>query len=181
MKAALALLVSAAVAGCTDQSMTRQPHYGTNAPAPPFANGSAAQQPPTGAVAEEDAAFHRDETTPPPVDIALLQRGKERFGIFCVPCHGYAGDGDGAIVRRGFPHPPSYYSAALMQAPAQLIFDVVSNGYGIMFSYGSRVPPHDRWAIVAYIRALQQSRSTALAEAPQENSGTPVPLRGGPP
>ena len=180
MKPALALLVTVAVAGCSDQSMTRQPHYGSNAPAPPFANGAAAQQPAAGTIAEEDAAFRREETNPPPVDLALMQRGKERFGIFCAPCHGYGGDGDGAIVRRGFPHPPSYYNAALMQAPAQHIFDVITRGYGIMYAYGSRVPPHDRWAIVAYIRALQQSRPATSAEAP-EDSGTPVPLRGSTP
>jgi mono/diheme cytochrome c family protein len=180
MKPPFAVLLVAAVAGCGDQSMTRQPHYGPNAPAPAFANGSAAQQPPQGAVAEEDAAFRREEKNPPSIDIALLRRGKERFGIFCAPCHGYEGDGDGAIVRRGFPHPPSYYNPALMQAPAQLIFDVITNGYGIMYSYGSRVPPHDRWAIVAHIRALQQSRSSPVAEAPQ-GSETSVPLRGRPP
>ena len=180
MRTPAALLLAAAVAGCGDQSMTRQPHYGTNGPAPAFANGSAAQLPPEGAVAVEDAAFHSEETNPPPVDLALLQRGKERFGIFCAPCHGYEGDGDGAVVRRGFPHPPSYYSPALMQAPAEHIFDVVTSGYGIMYAYGSRVPPHDRWAIVAYVRALQQSRSPALAEAPRD-SGAPVPLEGRPP
>ncbi len=180
MKPPFAVLLAAAVASCGDQSMTRQPHYGPNAPALAFANGAAAQPPPSGTVAQEEAARHRAATNPPPVDMALLQKGKERFGIFCSPCHGYAGDGDGAVVRRGFPHPPSYYTRALMQAPAQLFFDVITNGYGIMYPYGSRVPPRDRWAIVAYIRALQQSRSTALTEAP-ENSGTPVPLRGGPP
>ena len=180
MRPPFALLAAAALAGCGDQSMTRQPRYGPNGPAPAFANGSAAQTPPAGTVAVEDAVLRREETNPPTVDLALLQRGKERFGIFCAPCHGYAGDGDGAIVRRGFPHPPSYYSAALMRAPAEQIFDVITNGYGIMYAYGSRVPPHDRWAIVAYIRALQQSRSATVAEAPGD-SGTPPPLRGGPP
>ena len=90
MRPTAALLVAAAVAGCSDQSMTRQPHYGSNAPAPPFANGAAAQQPPAGTVAEEDAALRREEATPPPVDLALMQKGRERFGIFCAPCHGYA-------------------------------------------------------------------------------------------
>jgi mono/diheme cytochrome c family protein len=180
MRPAFALFVAASVAGCTDQSMTRQPRYGTNAPASAFANGSAAQQPPAGTIAEEHAALSREAATPPPVDLALMQRGKERFGIFCAPCHGYEGDGNGAIVRRGFLRPPSYYSPALMRAPAQLVFDTITNGYGIMYSYGSRVPQHDRWAIVAYVRALQQSRSASVAEAPEE-SGTPVPLRGHPP
>jgi mono/diheme cytochrome c family protein len=99
--------------------------------------------------------------------MALLERGKERFEIFCAPCHGYEGDGDGAIVRRGFPRPPSYHAPKLMQAEAQLFFDTITKGYGVMYSYGSRVPPHDRWAIAAYIRALQQSRSAALAEVPE--------------
>ena len=180
MRPAFAVFAAAAVAGCTDQSMTRQPHYGPNAPAPAFSNGSAAQQPPAGTIAVEDAAYHREEINPPPVEAALLQRGKERFGIFCAPCHGYEGDGDGAIVRRGFPRPPSYYNAVLMQAPAQLFFNTITNGYGVMYPYGSRVPPHDRWAIVAYIRALQQSRSGTVAEGPKDLAA-PVPLRGGTP
>ena len=116
---------------------------------------------------------------PPPVDMALLERGKERFGIFCAPCHGYEGDGDGAIVRRGFPRPPSYFEPMLMQAPAQLFFDTITNGFGVMYSYGSRVPPHDRWAIAAYIRALQQSRSASLADAPEAGS-IARPRRAGP-
>lgn len=167
MKGPLAVLVALAVAGCTDQSMTRQPHYGTNAPAPVFANGSAAQTPPTGTISLGDAAYAEASTNPPRVDMAVLERGKERFGIFCAPCHGYEGDGDGAIVRRGFPRPPSYYEPLLMEASAQLFFDTITNGFGIMYSYGSRITPHDRWAIAAYIRALQQSRSAPLAEAPE--------------
>jgi mono/diheme cytochrome c family protein len=167
MKAALVLALALAAAGCTDQSMTRQAHYATNDPAPAFANGSAAQVLPAGAVAQEDASYDRESANPPPVDMALLERGKERFEIFCAPCHGYEGDGDGAVVRRGFPRPPSYYEPQLMQARARLIFDTIANGYGVMYSYGSRVPPHDRWAIAAYIRALQQSRSASLAEAPE--------------
>jgi len=167
MRAALVLPLALAAASCTNQSMTRQPHYGTNDPAPVFANGSAAQPLPEGAVAQSDASYDKESTNPPPVDMALLERGKERFEIFCSPCHGYEGDGDGAIVRRGFPHPPSYYEPQLMQAQAQLFFDTITNGYGVMYSYGSRVPPHDRWAIAAYIRALQQSRSAPLAEAPE--------------
>ena len=77
------------------------------------------------------------------------------------PATAIEGDGDGAIVRRGFPRPPSYYEPPLMRAQAKLFFDTITNGYGVMYAYASRVPPHDRWAIVAYIRALQQSRSAA--------------------
>jgi mono/diheme cytochrome c family protein len=168
MKAALLLVLSLASARCTDQSMTRQAHYGTNDPAPAFANGSAAQPLPEGTLSRDDKEYDRASAVPPPVDMALLERGKERFEIFCAPCHGYEGDGDGAIVRRGFPRPPSYYEPKLTQAEAQLFFDTITNGYGVMYSYGSRVPlPHDSWAIAAYIRALQQSRSATLAEAPE--------------
>jgi mono/diheme cytochrome c family protein len=167
MKAAFVLLLAVAAAGCTDQSMTRQAHYGTNDPAPVFANGSAAQPLPAGTVSQGDAEYDEASANPPPVNLALLLRGKQRFEIFCAPCHGFEGDGDGAIVRRGFPHPPSYYEPRLMQAQAQLFFDTITNGYGVMYSYGSRVPPHDRWAIAAYIRALQQSRSATLADAPE--------------
>jgi mono/diheme cytochrome c family protein len=176
MRPRLALLLAAAVAGCSDQSMTRQRRYAANAPAPIFANGAAAQQPPTGAIAQEDDAAVRERTNPPAVDVALMSRGRERYGIFCAPCHGYGGEGDGAVVRRGFPHPPSYFSASLMHAPADLIFDVITNGYGIMYGYGARVPPHDRWAIVAYVRALQQSRSGSEPEGPADLA--PVPLQG---
>lgn len=177
MRRALALFFALALAGCSDQSMTRQPRYGTNAPAVVFANGSAAQTPPAGTVSLGDAAYAEDSAHPPPIDIALLERGKERFGIFCAPCHGYEGDGDGAIVRRGFPRPPSCFEPMLMQAPAQLFFDTITNGFGVMYSYGSRVPPHDRWAIAAYIRALQQTRSASLADAPEAGSS---PSRGAP-
>jgi mono/diheme cytochrome c family protein len=167
MRAALLVSVAFAAGGCTDQSMTRQPRYGANAPAPAFADGSAAQPLPAGTVSQGDAEFDKASANPPPVDLALLHRGKERFEIFCAPCHGFEGDGDGAIVRRGFPRPPSYYEPALMAAPAHRFFDTITNGFGVMYSYGSRVPPHDRWAIAAYIRALQQSRSASLAEAPE--------------
>jgi mono/diheme cytochrome c family protein len=91
----------------------------------------------------------------------ILQRGQERFTIYCSVCHGQRGDGDGMIVRRGFPRPPSYQSDRLRQAPVGHLFDVISNGYGAMYGYGDRVPPADRWAIVAYIRALQMSQATA--------------------
>jgi mono/diheme cytochrome c family protein len=180
VRAALVLPIAALIAGCTDQSMTRQPHYGTNDPAPAFANGSAAQEPPAGAVSQESARADMESANPPSVDMALLERGKERFEIFCAPCHGYQGDGNGAIVRRGFPRPPSYYEPLLMRAQANLIVDTIANGYGVMYAYGSRVPPHDRWAIAAYIRALQQSRSASLADSPEAASAGGVSPGGGP-
>ena len=102
----------------------------------------------------------------PPVTMALLERGRQRFDIYCAPCHGRFGDGSGMIVQRGFPRPPSYYSDALRNAPSQHFYDVITNGYGVMFSYADRVEPADRWAIVAYIRALQASASASATDVP---------------
>ncbi len=152
------------LAGC-DQSMERQPRYDTYAPAPIFPNGSSAQTPPEGTISQSETSRQKALSTPPPVTEALLQRGKERYDIFCAPCHGLDGDGDGIVVKRGFPAPPSYHSKALMQAPASHFLDVIANGYGVMYSYGDRVPPADRWAILAYIRALQLSRHASTADA----------------
>ncbi|NDQ58599.1 MAG: cytochrome c [Acidipila sp.] len=95
-----------------------------------------------------------------------LERGRERYNIYCSLCHGASGDGQGMIVQRGFPPPPSYHIDRLRQAPAGHFFDVITNGYGTMFSYASRVNPQDRWRIVAYIRALQLSQNGALADVP---------------
>ena len=105
---------------------------------------------------------------PPPVTVALLERGKQRFDIYCAPCHDRFGDGNGIIVQRGFPHPPSYYSEALRNAPNQHFYDVITHGYGVMFSYADRVAPADRWAIVAYIRALQASANATVADVPPD-------------
>jgi mono/diheme cytochrome c family protein len=118
----------------------------------------------------EDAAndWHAAQTASqlPPVTRALLVRGQERYQIYCLPCHSPLGDGDGPIVRRGFPHPPSYHEQRLRDAPDRHFFDVITNGYGIMYSYADRVSPQDRWAIVAYIRALQLSQRAQYASLP---------------
>jgi mono/diheme cytochrome c family protein len=84
-------------------------------------------------------------------------RGRERFGIYCTPCHAYDGSGNGVVPARGFPHPPDFRSARLKAAPASHFYDVMTNGYGVMYPYADRVPPRDRWAIAAYIRVLQQA------------------------
>lgn len=97
-----------------------------------------------------------------------LERGQERFNIYCAPCHGRLGNGQGMIVQRGFPAPPSYHIDRLRQAPAGHFFDVITNGFGMMFSYASRVSPQDRWRIVAYIRALQLSQHATVANVPEE-------------
>jgi mono/diheme cytochrome c family protein len=103
------------------------------------------------------------QAIPYPITMQLLKRGQERFEIYCEPCHSPVGDGDGMIPRRGFPHPPSYHIARLRQAPDRHFYDVMTNGYGVMYAYADRVTPEDRWAIVAYIRALQRSQDARVA------------------
>lgn len=99
-----------------------------------------------------------DLNNPLPVSEALLRRGRERFDIYCAPCHSRLGDGDGMVVRRGFPAPPSYHSERLRGAPDSHFYQVITDGYGAMYAYADRITPNDRWAIVAYIRALQLSQ-----------------------
>ena len=163
--ATIAVLSALPLAAC-GLSMTEQRKYTTYAPATLWPDGSSARPLPEGVVAQGDIARHEEETKPPEVTQALLERGRERFGIFCAPCHGLAGDGDGIIVAHGFPPPPSYHIDRLLAAPAQHFYDVISHGYGVMYAYGDRVEPHDRWAIAAYIRALQLSRHAKIAQVP---------------
>ncbi len=122
-------------------------------------------EPPPNTVARDDPLH---PPAPPPVTMALLQRGRQRFDIYCAPCHGRFGDGTGVIVQRGFPNPPSYYSEQIRNASNQTLYDVITRGYGVMYAYADRVAPDDRWAIVAYIRALQASASGSLADVPPE-------------
>jgi mono/diheme cytochrome c family protein len=105
-------------------------------------------------------------TFPMQITSQVLDRGRERYDIYCSPCHGATGDGKGIVVRRGFPAPPSYHIPRLRNAPAGHFFDVMTRGYGVMYSYASRVTPEDRWAITAYIRALQLSQDATLSDVP---------------
>ncbi len=107
----------------------------------------------------------------PPVTMALLERGRQRFDINCAPCHSRVGDGNGIVVQRGFPRPPSYDKESLRTASSQHFYDVITRGHGVMFAYADRVEPADRWAIVAYIRALQASADTTLADVPAGERG----------
>ncbi len=107
-------------------------------------------------------------TFPSPVTREILERGRERFDIFCSPCHSRLGDGQGMVVRRGFRPPPSFQIPRLREAPVGHLFDVITNGFGGMASYASRISHQDRWAIVAYVRALQLSQNATLAEVPAE-------------
>jgi len=107
-------------------------------------------------------------TAPPPTTRALLLRGQERYSIYCVPCHSPLGDGDGPVARHGFPHPPTYHQPRLRDAPDRYLFDVITHGHGIMYGYADRVDAADRWAIVAYLRALQLSQEAKVAQLPPE-------------
>ena len=114
-------------------------------------------------------AENYEEIKPATMRLALLERGRERFDIHCSVCHGHTGDGNGMVVRRGFRKPPSYHIDRLRHVPAGHIFDVISNGFGAMASYGSRIDVADRWAIVAYIRALQLSQNATFEDVPADH------------
>ncbi|HXU48992.1 MAG TPA: cytochrome c [Candidatus Binatia bacterium] len=104
---------------------------------------------------------------PFPITKADLERGRERFNVYCTPCHDYTGSGNGMIVQRGFPHPPSFHSDRLRQAPVGHFYGVMTNGFGAMYSYADRVDVGDRWRIAAYIRVLQLSRNATLDDVPE--------------
>ena len=110
---------------------------------------------------------------------ADLDRGQERYNIYCAPCHGRTGEGNGMVVQRGFRQPPSYHIDRLRTVPVGYLFDVISNGFGAMPDYRAQVTPEDRWRIVAYIRALQLTQTAKTADVPAEDlrrlqSGTPA-------
>lgn len=100
-----------------------------------------------------------------------LDRGQERFNIYCAVCHGPLGDGGGMIPKRGFRRPPTYHDDRLRNAPVGYFFDVITNGFGNMPDYSAQVDPADRWRIIAYIRALQLSQRATVADVPQEKRG----------
>ena len=152
--------------GC-DLSMTQQPKYKPEAPSKFWANGASARPIPAFTVAQGDLAREAAAKKPPEVTQALLARGKERFEAFCAPCHGLSGYGDGMVVQRGFPRPPSFHIPRLLNAGAQHFYNVQTKGFGVMYSYADRVSEEDRWAIAAYIRALQVSQFATLAMAPE--------------
>jgi mono/diheme cytochrome c family protein len=154
------------LAGC-EQDMAHQPRYDPQEASRQFADGASARMPAKGTVARDADLSPPLGKIPRPVTMAMLERGRQRFDIFCSPCHGRTGDGHGMVVRRGFPTPPTYHQDRLREAPDGHFYDVITNGYGAMYSYAARVPPADRWAIVAYIRALQLSRAAPAAALPE--------------
>jgi mono/diheme cytochrome c family protein len=123
---------------------------------------------------DEDELFHTGkvagkpaETFPFAVTAEILARGRDRYDIFCAPCHGRVGDGDGAVVERGMRRPPSFHVERLVKAPPGYFVDVVANGFGAMFDQADRIDASDRWAIAAYVRALQRSQNAKLEDVPQ--------------
>ena len=152
------------LAGC-DQ-MAKQPRADAQESSEFFPDGKVNQAPPLGTVARGELAWEAVLDKRPPLTAALLKRGEERYRINCVPCHGVAGDGLGAVVERGFPQPPDFTEPRLMSAPDRHFLRVIAEGYGVMYSYAARVLPADRWAIVAHIRSLQLARNAKVADLP---------------
>jgi len=183
------LLALASTVSCR-QDMQDQPKYIPLRPSNFFGDGRSERQLIEGTVArghlDADTALYTGKgpdgkfvgTFPFPVTKEVLERGQQRFNIYCSPCHDRLGMGDGKIVRRGYRHPPSYHIDRLRQAPDGYFFDVITNGFGAMPDYAAQVQPRDRWAIVAYIRALQLSQNAPLSAVPadarsQLNQGGP--------
>lgn len=175
------LFAAAAVAvfglsGCR-QDMHDQPKLQPLERSAFFSDHRASRPPVDGAVARGE--LHEDELLytgfengelatefPYPVTREVVERGRQRFNIYCSPCHGQLGDGLGAVVQRGFQRPPSYHIDRLRQAPVGHFYNVISNGKGRMYSFNDRIQPNDRWAIVSYIRALQLSRHVSVSDLP---------------
>lgn len=143
----LLLLVLAVLVGCDDPYMINQPKL--------WAFKDARVGP--GPVPANVVEWQQQPEQAPPLTLALIQRGQDRFRGFCTPCHSELGNGEGMIVQRGFSPPPSYHTPRLREADTKHFYEVITNGYGAMYSFAYRVPPEDRWAIAAYIRALQRS------------------------
>lgn len=165
MRAAIAIL-ALFLTGCDEQSMIQQNRYRPYEASTLWPNGTEAQPLPAHVVAQGGLARDDALKQPPKMSTALIELGRERFNIYCSPCHGLTGKGDGMIVQRGFPAPPSYHIDRLRQAPAQHFMDVMTNGFGVMYPYAARLEPRDRWAIVAYIRTLQTSEHSQLTDVP---------------
>ncbi|MES2184050.1 MAG: cytochrome c [Pseudomonadota bacterium] len=186
------LVLAAAVlplAGCERamRNMYDQPKLMPGDRSALFPEGTASRPPPPGVVpravgdaaavsgaargaagTEAAQAVHTQTALPAVPGRDMLLRGQERYTVYCLPCHGAVGEGDGMVVRRGFPAPPSWHQDRLRWTPDRHFYDVITQGYGVMYPFADRVEPQDRWAIVAYIRALQTSQHVALTALPPE-------------
>jgi mono/diheme cytochrome c family protein len=155
----VALLFCVLLAACTRSNMDSQPKYHEYEP-------GALREPVAGTVARGDLARADEARQKPPATAQLLSRGHEQYDIYCAPCHDRVGTGYGIVVQRGMTKPPSLHDARLRDADDQHLFDVITRGYGVMYAHADRVRPRDRWAIVAYIRALQLSQHATFADLP---------------
>jgi hypothetical protein len=165
------------------QDMHDQPKYIPLRPSDFFADGRSERPLIDGTVARghlnDDAAYFQGKGPdgkptndfPFPVTKEVIQRGQARYNIYCTPCHDRLGNGDGMIVRRGYRKPPSYHIDRLRTVPNGYIYDVISNGFGAMPDYAAQIAPRDRWAIVAYVRALQLSQNASVNDVPADARG----------
>ena len=178
---ALVAVAALGTLGCR-LDMHTQPKYKSDDPSTFFPDGRANRPEVTDTVARgrlrSDELLYTGrvngvvaERFPFPITRQVLERGRARYNIYCSPCHDYTGSGRGMIVQRGFPPPPSYHLDRLRRAPAGHFFEVMTDGYGAMYSYAGRITPEDRWAIVAYIRALQRSQHATLDDVPAAERG----------
>lgn len=160
-------------------NMDNQERFDPQEPNPFFADHRAMRPEVPGTVAvgalQEDSHLFRGEidghpadTLPLPLDAALLRRGRERYGIYCTPCHDGSGSGDGIIVRNGMTPPPSFHDPRLRSLTAGQIFQTITRGERNMPPYAAQIPARDRWAIVAYVRALQLSRNATIDQVPKD-------------
>jgi cytochrome c553 len=190
MRVGLVLALGLLVAGCR-QDMHDQPRFKPLAGSDFFGDGRSARPPVEGTVARgqlrDDAHLYTGlvngepaATFPVEITAELLARGRERYDIFCSPCHDRVGRGTGMVVQRGFRQPTSFHDDRLRTALPGYYFDVMTNGFGAMSSYASQVPVRDRWAIAAYIRALQLSQRGSLDDVPARQRGSLEPAAGEP-
>jgi mono/diheme cytochrome c family protein len=159
-------LVMLMLLGAACDDMSHQPKAIDSRPSPVFGDNLTDRAPPAGTVARGQLENQAQLTERPAMDAALLARGQERYQIFCTPCHGFSGNGDGRVVQRGFSPPPAFSERRLREAPDDYLLQVIAQGHGLMYGYAARVPPTDRWAIVAHVRVLQLSQHAEFSQLP---------------
>jgi len=174
---AIAALCALGFAGCNNtlrQDMANQPRQNPLSPSDFFADGRS-ERPVVentvvrGSIQDDSLLVPKESNAfPLPLTAELLQRGEQRYGIYCTPCHGIQGDGMGMVAMRGMKHPPSYHEERLRNEPNGYLYDVITNGFGAMYGYSAQISTRDRWAIVAYLRALQLSRNAPVGQLPAE-------------
>jgi mono/diheme cytochrome c family protein len=169
------LLCLFAIAGCGGtlrQDMANEPRENPLSPSSFFKDDRSARPlidntVMRGAIALDPLFIPKDSNAfPLPLTEELLARGRDRYNIFCSPCHGLQGDGNGMVAMRGMKHPPTYHQDRLRNVPVGYLFDVITNGFGAMNDYSMQLTPRDRWAVVSYVRALQLSRNAPVTELP---------------